>query len=70
MKNTSKNIHCDKCDTLTETKLNKIKVFRFGKVFQVADVETEMCPNCGEIYVSASALKKAEKQVEKNLVIA
>lgn len=70
MSRISKHIDCDICGTLTETKLNEIKVFRYGKVFQVADAVTETCPNCGEIYVPAETFKKAEKQIDAKLVVA
>ena len=70
MSHTTKHIDCDNCGTLTETKLNKIRVFRYGKVFQIADAVTEMCPNCGEIYVPASTLDKAEEQIDRKLLVA
>lgn len=70
MSRISKHIHCDECWTLTETKPNNIRIFRYGKVFEVADAVTEMCPNCGEIYVPASTFDKAEKQIDKEILIA
>ena len=69
MSHISNHIHCDKCWTLTETKLNEIRLFRYGRFFQIADAVTEMCPNCGELYIPKSTLKNAEKQIEKELLI-
>lgn len=65
----SNHIHCDECDTLTETSLSDIKLNRFGRDFKFNSVETEVCPNCQEIYVPYETLKKCNSLIENQLSV-
>ena len=69
MNHTSKHIHCDNCWTLTETKLNDIELFCYGRNFQFSQVVTEMCPACGEIYVPSATLDECQQLIEKEIVV-
>ena len=63
------NIHCDNCNTLTETKrLDNVKFKRFGQEFIANDMPAEVCPNCGEIYYHGLEFTAMEKEI-RNAVL-
>lgn len=64
----SKNIHCDICDALTETKRQDVQIIRLGKTYLLKDASVEVCPNCQETYISGQTAKNFEKLVQNSLV--
>ncbi|MGI8555850.1 MAG: YgiT-type zinc finger protein [Pyrinomonadaceae bacterium] len=67
MEKISKHIHCDNCNFLTETKTTTLEVPRFGKIYELHDVQAEICPNCGATYISARAAKDFEDSFQKSV---
>lgn len=67
MSRITNHIDCDNCGTLTETKIRKIELTRYGQVFTV-DAETETCPQCDNFYLHRKAVDEAEKKID--LIIA
>jgi hypothetical protein len=66
MSRTSDNqIHCDNCDTLTETGFRQIRLYRFGKDFYLDDVKTKTCPNCDNFYLSAKTIDECNSLIQQ-----
>ena len=70
MSNTSKHLHCDNCNTLTQTVLREIRLNRYGKDFYFPNTETETCPNCDNFYLNRKTINKCEQLIESELVVA
>jgi YgiT-type zinc finger domain-containing protein len=66
MKNSKSNqIHCDNCNTLTETVFrNNLRLTYLGQSFYLDNVESQTCPNCDNFYLSESTLQKSYKIIE------
>lgn len=63
------NIHCDNCDSLTETKkVNNVKFVRFGQEFIARELLAEVCPNCGETYYYGQEFTAFEKEIRNAVV--
>jgi YgiT-type zinc finger domain-containing protein len=70
MRNISKHIHCDNCNTLTETKVSDVEIVRLGQTHIVKNLKIEICPNCSEKYIDGKDAKKFENQFRENLIAA
>jgi YgiT-type zinc finger domain-containing protein len=70
MKNISKHIHCDNCNTLTETKTGDVEIIRLGQTHTIKNLIIEICPNCFEKYIDGKDAKKFENQFKNNLIAA
>jgi hypothetical protein len=70
MKNTSKHIHCDNCNNLTETKISDVEIVRLGQTHTLKNIVIEICPNCFEKYIAGKDAKKFENQFKNNLIAA
>ncbi len=70
MKNISKHIHCDNCNSLTETKISDVEIIRLRQIHIVKNLTLEICPNCFEKYIDGKDAKKFENQFKNTLIAA
>ncbi|HRH44239.1 MAG TPA: hypothetical protein PKY82_21580 [Pyrinomonadaceae bacterium] len=65
----AKHIHCDKCSTMTETKMMTRKIPRLGKMYEIT-FNGEVCPNCDNAYIPGKFVQEFEKSLKKKELIA
>jgi YgiT-type zinc finger domain-containing protein len=61
-----KHLHCDFCNTLTETKTVSLEKTRAGRNFTF-ETKAEVCPNCHAKYYDGAKLIQIEKSMKKQL---
>ena len=62
-------IDCDKCGTMTKTKMTTRKIPRLGKMYEIT-FTGEVCPNCDNAYVPGKFVRDFEKSLKKQPIAA
>jgi uncharacterized protein with PIN domain len=57
-----KHIHCDNCNTVTETKFASYPMKRYGQTYLMEGL-AEVCPNCNGTYFDGKTVTDFENKI-------